>query len=273
MRGEGAVSLLRQRNFAVVFAGQLVSQAGNNLFNIALPWYVYSRTGSKAALTLAGLAVTVPALAGLFSGVWVDRWPKVPTMVATDVLRALLCLALYLVTAAGAPVAWLLLLVLLLQLAGTFASPALLAFLPRVVALGELPAASGLFQSGTGLAQLGGMLAGGILLDLLGAPLLFLLDGLSFLVYVAGLVLLRLPPESRAELRGGGSLLAEWLAGFRLLFRSRMVRRVLLATVVANFALAPTDLLLTAWVKGPLGGSAALLGVVYGGFFAGMVGG
>ncbi|MCL6649567.1 MAG: hypothetical protein K6U89_14685, partial [Chloroflexi bacterium] len=67
--GKGPVSVLRHRNFAVVFAGQLISQAGNNLFNIALPWYVYTRTGSKAALTLAGLAVTLPTLAGLFTGV------------------------------------------------------------------------------------------------------------------------------------------------------------------------------------------------------------
>ncbi|MBX5464516.1 MAG: MFS transporter, partial [Clostridia bacterium] len=85
--------------------------------------------------------------------------------------------------------------------------------------------------------------------------------------------LLRLPREEGAPARGKGGLLAEWLAGFRLVFRSRMLRRVLLATVVANFALAPTDLLLTAWVKGPLGGSGSLLGVIYAGFFAGMVAG
>ncbi|MDI3317581.1 MAG: MFS transporter [Bacillota bacterium] len=266
------MSVLRHRNFAVLFAGQLVSQAGDNLFVIALPWYVYTRTGSKAALALAGLAATLPRLAGLVTGVWVDRWPKRRTMIAADVLRGLLCVVLFGATAGAAPVAGILALVLGLQLVGAFATPAFGAFLPRVVPAGELPAATGLFQSGTALAQLGGMLAGGVLVDVLGAPLLFLLDGISFLVFAGSLLFLRVD-EAGGTARGAGGLLAEWLEGFGVVARSRMVRRFLLAAMVSNFALAPTDLLLTAWVRGPLHGSASLLGVMSGGFFAGMMAG
>lgn len=71
--------------------------------------------------------------------------------------------------------------------------------------------------------------------------------------------------------RGTGGLWAEWVAGLRLAFRSRLVRRLLLAVTVANFALAPVDILLTAWVKGPLHGGGSLLGVINAGALAGVV--
>ncbi|MBE3590792.1 MAG: MFS transporter [Firmicutes bacterium] len=79
--------------------------------------------------------------------------------------------------------------------------------------------------------------------------------------------------EEAVERRGASGLVQEWLAGLRLGFRSRLILRILLAACVANFALVPLDIILTAWVKGPMHGGSFLLGVMSGGFAAGAIAG
>lgn len=92
------IATLRHRDFALLWIGQAVSTVGNWLLFVALPFYVYSLTGSPLATgaTFAASALP-PLLLGSVAGVFVDRWDRQRTMVVADLLRAGLLLPLLLV--------------------------------------------------------------------------------------------------------------------------------------------------------------------------------
>ncbi len=171
------MSLVKNRNFMILLSGQLVSTAGNNLFGIALPWYVYSLTGSKEALALTGIAQTVPAITGLFSGVMVDRWRKRATMMGSDGIRAILNFILFGAVLLKWPFSTILLMVLALETAGQFFGPASAALFPLLVNEDQVAAGSGLLQSSNATAQLVGTVSGGALMALLGPLFCFCLTG------------------------------------------------------------------------------------------------
>lgn len=263
--------LLRNRQFAILFSGQLISTLGTNLFLLALPWYVYLSTGSKADLAIVGFAGSLPALAGIFAGVFVDRWNKRLTMIAADAIRAVLAAVVGLIALFPHTFPAIVALVLLLQLAGVLFNPAEMVLIPMVVGEDEVPGAMGLNQSGGAIAQLAGQAGGGALLMALGAPLLFLVNAASFLVSVVSLLFIRTDEPSHASQRH--AFFKEWRAGFTLIGRSKMIVLIVSAALVTNFGFAAFDIALTAWVRGPLHGNALWLGLIGGGFFLGVVGG
>src|SRR5918998_1762782 len=84
------LATLRRRDFARLWFGGLVSMSGDWMLLVALPIYVYQRTGSAlatGAMFTAGLLPTV--LFGSVAGVFVDRWDRKKTMVWANVLMAL----------------------------------------------------------------------------------------------------------------------------------------------------------------------------------------
>lgn len=265
------MQVLKNRNFTILFSSQIISSIGNSLFTIGLLWYVLQTTNSKSLLTLTGLAQTLPSVAGLFIGVFIDRWKKRHTMIVSDSLRSLILLALFFITFHSKPsILVIISLVLVLQLIGLFFSTSVMALLPQILTNTELPSAAGLNQSGTAIAQLGGMVSGGALMATLGAPLLFLSDGISFIVSVFSLLFIRVQ-EVTAPRKRDSSILREWLSGIKLVYQSRIIMRVVLAACVANFAMAPFDVALTVWVKGPLHGSAFTLALISGALLCGIV--
>ena len=92
---------LRQRCFALVWLGELISSVGKWVFWIALPFYVHERTGSALATGTTFFVNTLPPLLlGSLAGVCADRWDRKRTMVVANFSRAL---ALLLLLAARSP--------------------------------------------------------------------------------------------------------------------------------------------------------------------------
>jgi MFS family permease len=275
------LSVLKNRNFALLLSGQLISTAGNNLFAIALPWYIYTLTQSKADLALAGIAQTLPALLGLAAGVFVDRWRKTTTMLTSDLVRAGLGALLVAAVMARQPIWTVLIIVLVLQAVGTFYSPAAGALMPTLVEPSDITSASGMQQSGNAAAQLFGTVAGGSLLAALGPALLFALDGVSYLASVVSVLLIRRrgpePTQSlgrrQRAVRSNRAFFEDWRDGLNVFTQSRFLLLMMVSAVMANFAFAPLDIALTAWVKGPMQEDSFHLGLLNAGFFVGMIGG
>lgn len=263
------MSVLRNRSFSILLSGQLISMFGSNVFALALPWYVYLSTNSKLALATVGFVQSLPNLAGLFAGVFVDRFKKRKTMVVVDLLRFGISLFIGLIAYLKFPFPWIVLSVLLLQLAGVFFGPAVTVLIPLVVGDEQVPAAMGMNQSGGALAQLAGQMGGGALLVALGAPLLFIANGISFLVSVISLLFVRADEPPRVVT--SSSFFQEWREGLQWIGRSKMMILILSASIVTNFGMAPFDIAMTAWVRGPLHASAFWLGLIGAAFFVGII--
>jgi MFS family permease len=85
--------LVRNRNFSLLWTGQLISLLGDRIHVIALGALVAAAgTPLEVGLTFASTAVP-SVLLGPLAGVLVDRWDRRRTMIACDVVRAGLVLA------------------------------------------------------------------------------------------------------------------------------------------------------------------------------------
>ena len=78
---------LKHRPFALLWTGQTVSRLGDNLYRIALAWWVLEKTGSATAMGTVLVLSQIPMLLFLLvGGVVVDRFPRVRIMFISDVL-------------------------------------------------------------------------------------------------------------------------------------------------------------------------------------------
>jgi MFS family permease len=88
-----ARAVLRLPNYRRLWLGQLVSEAGDGLTNLALLLLVNSITGSTAAIAAMAICLAIPPLTiGLFAGAYVDRADRRRIMLASDLLRAIVVL-------------------------------------------------------------------------------------------------------------------------------------------------------------------------------------
>jgi MFS family permease len=222
------LTVLRRRNFALVWLGALASLTGDWALFAGLPLAVYQMTGSTLALGLTAIASSVPRLLlGSIAGVFVDRWDRRQTMLVADVLLGLVLLPMLLVTSVER--LWLLVLCVIVESSVVqFYKPAEGALLPRLVPADDLVAANALNSLSMNMARLAGPAIGALLVSLGGIGGVVLVDAGSF--FVAGLLLLLVRVAARPEVPTGPqkvtSVWREWLAGLSLV-RTQLTPRVI----------------------------------------------
>ncbi len=267
------LKLLLQRNFALLWWAGLISRSGSWLLTTALPVYVYQETGSALATGAMFVAQGVPfVLLSSVAGVFVDRWDRKRTMVAADLLRAVLLLLLLLVRSEES--VWLVYVVAFFQAAlGLFFGPAENALLPRLAGEDRLTAANALNSINDSIPRLVGPPVGGLLLGMLGLSSVAVLDSASFLVSAAMIALIPVPSapseeerevEAEEETPGRAWLgvWRDWVAGLWLVRRNRTVRAIFASVGIADIGEGIVNALLVVFVAETLGGGAQEYGLV-----------
>lgn len=187
-------SLLRNRDYARLWAGQLVSNIGTAISSLALLFYAYSLTQSALAMAILAMAQTAPVVifAG-FVGVYVDRWNRKTIMVASDIVRSILILFIPLAVYFPGnvpPIYWVYTLTFLYAVANAWFFPARNASIPNLVGADELVAANSLSQMTFQVVQLTIPPLGGVLVALL-APDYFIAFAITASTFVFSAVSLR----------------------------------------------------------------------------------
>jgi MFS family permease len=245
------LGLLRQRNFALLWFGGLISVAGDWVLYAALPFYVFERTGSTIATAGMIAAELGPSIAvGSLAGVYVDRLDRRRLLVATNLLEAAAVSAL-LVVAHGGPL-WVVYAVAAVQsVLASFAQPAESALLPSLVGPDVLLAANSLTALNNRAARLVGVPLGGLLLGLLGLTPVVLADVASFLVAAVAIAAVDAPAQEPALERA--SYAWEWREGLRLIRRERAIAVLFGVLGLMTFGGTMIDPLYVAWVRDVLG--------------------
>lgn len=231
------VAVLRNGGFRNLWLGQIVSQMGDYFAFLAMMVVVtgFSDDPQQTTLAVTGMtiAITLPRLLfGMLAGVFVDRWDRRRTMLASDLLRAGVVLALI-----PAYLTQNLLLLYALAFAlsgiGTLFLPAKGALLPLLVPTEQLMSANALSQTSQMLATIIGPALGGATFALLGNSggwVAFVIDSLSFLVSAFAIWRMRVPPQparERAVTEGVGAAVRqvgrELAVGLRAVFGSRVI--------------------------------------------------
>src|SRR5919204_1804221 len=190
----------RNQDFLKLWGGQSVSLVGSQVTRLALPLAaVLTLHAGPVQMGLLGAAQLAPyILLGLFAGVWVDRLPRRPILIATDVGRAgLLALIPLLAVSGSLQLAHLYVIGFMLGTLELFFEVAYMSFLPRMVGREQLPAANSSLQMSDSVAQVAGPGLAGVLVQALTAPIAIFVDALSFLGSAASLVLIQTPERRR----------------------------------------------------------------------------
>jgi MFS family permease len=187
---------LRHRNFQLYIVGQLLSTMGTWMQIIAQGWLVYQLSQSELILGIVGFSSAIPALLITpWGGVVVDSVSRRKLMVITQSCAMGLALILAALTFSGLVQVWhVIVLSVFLGAVNAFDGPARQAFVVDMVGREDLPNAIAINSMTMNSARVIGPAVGGFLLATVGADWCFLLNGISFLAVIVGLLAMRVPP-------------------------------------------------------------------------------
>ncbi len=174
--------LARNRNYRFTWAGQIVSEVGDNFNNVAVLSLAITKTHSGGAIAAIMLSRAIPVvLVGPFAGVLLDRFDRKRLMIASDLVRGVVALGFIL--AIGYEQTWLLyLLSALLMVASPFFTSGRSAILPSIATDEELHTANSLTQTTGWLTLVIGAFLGGTAVAKFGYQLAFVFNSLSFFI-------------------------------------------------------------------------------------------
>jgi DHA3 family macrolide efflux protein-like MFS transporter len=193
--------VLFNKNFFSLWSGQIISEFGDRLNQMALISLVYSRhPGSVMAMANLLFFIVIPVFViGPFAGVYVDRWDRKRVMIIADILRGLLVLLVPLFV-------WMDLMfpvyivVFLVFSATRFFLPSKLALIPDLVSKEKLLVANSLSNTTRMIATILGFALAGLIVKWIGHMWGFYLDSVSYFMS-AGLIALITPKEKLVDVR------------------------------------------------------------------------
>jgi MFS family permease len=229
--------LWRHPDFVKLWSAETVSQFGTQFTVLALPLaaidVLHASAFEVAALTtvefLPFLLVSLPA------GVWVDRLPRRPILIAGDASRALLLASIPIVYAVGHLTIWQLYVVAFLTgIATVFFDVAYQSYLPALVERDQLIDGNAKLEISRAAAQLGGPGLAGLIVNALRAPAAIAVDAVSYVgsaLFIFGIGKVERAPERVVERR----LRTELREGLRYVLTHPFLKNIAACTALFNF--------------------------------------
>ncbi len=239
----GPWSALRNRNYALLFWGQLISAAGTQMQVVAVAWQVYLLTHSAIALGLIGLVQAIPRLIfSLVGGVFADVFDRRKMLLVIELVLASTSAVLALCTIFQViNILIIYLVVLVAASVSAFEFPTRQAMVPTLVPREQMANALSLSMVMMQLTTIIGATAGGFVIAWVGVANTYWIDVISYFVVIGSLLLMvvpRIPVEKRAQ-PGVGAL----VDGMRFLRAHPVILAVLSLDFFATFFGSPRALL------------------------------
>lgn len=254
-------------DFVKLWLGQSVSDFGSRITSLALPLtalLVLDASGTELGL-LRAIPTAAAAACGFAIGVMVDRLPRRPILIGTDVARVILLALIPLAALLGQLRIELLYAVSVLFGICTIAfDVAYMAAVPWLVPSDRLVTANGRLEITRSIADVTGPGVAGALLQVVAAPIALLIDAATYLVSALCVVLIRSREPAPVAPGGQGSFWRDVLAGLSLVWDNRVLRALWHALALHFlFASAITTAFLLYAVK-TLSLDPAALGLIFG---------
>ena len=248
-------NLIKIPDFRRVWLAQAISYFGDSLTIFGLLFLVQRLTGNAASVAGVLIAMSLPMLVvGLGAGVWVDRLNRKQVMIWSDILRALL-VPLFLIVRTADQIWMLYVVAFLVASISSFFAPARGALVPKIVGMDKLMAANSISESSRVLFGVLGTAAAGILVGMFdGFEIVFTVDALTFATsaVLVGRLSVSGAPEDIGGIKERQSALTEFMAGMRVIRRSRLLMGMLVGAGITMFGLGAMNALLVPFVVGEL---------------------
>ena len=242
----GAFTLLKNRDFSVLFAGGFISNMGTWFTQIAVIFYALSLvTGlpENEATQAVALLTTFTLLPMLFlgplGGVFADKYDRKKIMIIADLLGVAVAVGLIF-----ASQMWHLYLLLTLSSSvRQFFYPARNAATPMIVEQDLLLTANGMVQTTGQLARMLGPLAAGFLIPVAGYQAAFIIDAVSYLVSALLILLVKtnLKVQQEDQTVSMKTVFVGMRDGAKITFRDNIIGFVVISFAVTIFAIGAID--------------------------------
>jgi DHA3 family macrolide efflux protein-like MFS transporter len=264
--------VLSNRPFSLLWAGQLVSQSGDFIFDVAAIWYVLQLTGDPFKVGIAVATILLPAIfIGPIAGVYLDRFNRRDVMLASNLVQAFIVGMIGILYSLGS-LSFLVLLVMLFVLnsGAQFVRPAVTAMIPGITEKEDLSTANSLFSLSSSVNQVAGYGIGGIVVLALGVAVPFYYDSLTFLFAAAMLSLITRSLGAIPNSASNPSLLdsapvsfrEKFMQGMRFIRGSKFLVQLVLVGLVLNFFGAGIFALLAPYARNVISGNAGTYGAI-----------
>jgi MFS transporter, DHA3 family, macrolide efflux protein len=272
---------LFNRNFVLLWQGQMVSQLGNQAFAIAMAYWTLEATGSASLMGLLLATINLPTfLLAPLGGAFADRYSRIRVLIICDLVAggAMALQALAMMSGRFSQhfvIGLLFAVALALGSVSGFFLPTLSSTIPDLVPSDNLTSANSLNQFSIQVSSLIGQGIGGNLFQLMGAPRLFLFDALSFLYASGSEALVRVPPKPPHERLGFAASVRQFAGNIRegmaYVWRTPGLPAYIGAPSSYNFFSMAIFVLLPFFVRQNLHGGAAWYGYLLATISVGMI--
>jgi len=272
---------LLNKHFVLLFQGQLVSQIGSSVYLVALVFWVKHATDSATLIGLMAMVSTIPAIVlGPLGGTIADIYSRKRIIVVSDILNGVFISAIAVVMFLMPESTELIIALMFVEAAigGVIMAvfrPAIGAAIPDIVPSARIDAANGLMQSSFQVSMLIGQASGGVLFRLLGAPLVMLVDGVTYLFSALSESFITIPQKSAEAINGWSEAFDRFkrdtVEGLRYVHGSKGLRALFFVIALLNFFTAPFGILLPFFVEDTLHSTPDWYGFIVSGLAFGMI--
>ena len=261
----GLGGLWRSPDFMKMWAGETISFFGQQVAFLALPLAAaLTLNATPAQMGILGAAKFLPFIfVTLFAGVWIDRQRRRPILILSNLARAGFLVLIPLFAALGTlRMVHLYVVAFLVGIFQVVFELAYQSYLPSLVERENLVEGNSKLGATWSAAEIGGPGLGGILVELVGAPMAILSNTFGFLISALTLGLIRKPeprpspPEVQVNL---GRQIAE---GFRIVMGNAYLRALAGQGAFFNLFYQVIMTVFILYATGPLGMGAGVLGWV-----------
>lgn len=253
----------RNRNFALFFAGQSLSQIGTWMQQTAVIWIVYTATHSAFMIGVTVFAQQFPSfLLSVFAGVIVDRHSRYRILLLTQTAFMVQAILLTLLIAVHQYAIWeILVLSAFLGVINALDVPARQTIVHEMINdKADLANAISLNAAMANLAKLTGPAISGLILQRFGAATCFMINALSFTGVISSLLLMEFPKFQPPVLQK--KVLSELSAGFSYLRKTPSITVVILLIACLSLLILPYDTLEPVFASVVFNGNASTYGYI-----------
>ncbi|OPJ62377.1 MFS transporter [Clostridium oryzae] len=234
-------NLFSNRNFILLWIGQVISQLGNSLYELAIMWYILQKTGSSMAMGVSVVCYTIPTiLFGLVAGVFADRYDKKKIIMFSDLINGIIMLlTCFFIAKDMISIYGLYLIMILTSSVAAMFSPAISSIWPLIVKEEDLTKRNSLSQITNRACTILGPVLSGILLAAFHIWILFLINGISFLIAVLMESFITVPAVNKRK-AVNEKFFFQMKEGILYITKTRsLLHLVFVGGLIINFFLAP----------------------------------
>ncbi|MAF39025.1 MAG: hypothetical protein CL696_09160 [Chloroflexi bacterium] len=232
-RAAGPISILRQRNFGLIWSAMTMSQMGSQMEMVVVVWYVLNLTDSPFLVGLTAAARLGFNFLALFAGATADIVPRRTLMIIVQAVLASLAIVMLTLIVSGLIEVWHIFIVTLAAgLARIFQMPTIQSLAVDSVTTDRIPNAVALINAGSNIALVLGPILGGLLFDIYGPEGAYVLVASLYILSGSATFLIGTTKVSASV--KGESVFTMVAQGLRYVKGEQLLWSVLLVAVIFN---------------------------------------